>query len=351
MRRSFLQLLIASLGLTLAGCAAVARTPPPKVLMVVSSHGSPSSEGGQARPGYDLREFGMAWSVLRANGLQVEVASPKGGAVEADPYKPEAEFVRPVLTDATVMRQLRETLPTARVNPQDYAAVLVIGGKGPMFDLHADAGLQALLRSMHERDAVIAAVCHGPAALLNVTLANGQPLLQGRRVTAISKAEDRLFAKKWFDQFPFQLEDALRDRGARYERAPLMMPKLVVDGRLITGQNPLATPLVAEAVVRALGRVPVSREPYLEERTMALVQRHLDGDVAGVREQLQREPGRYKIELVGFYGHLLLQDANDAAQTREALMLMQTAALHVQHPELLASIARAEQMLKQSSAR
>src|SRR5687768_1592414 len=129
-------------------CLGAALVPPawaeatrPKVLMVLSSHGV---DGGKVQPGFDMREFAMAWAVLRDNGFAVEVASPRGGAVEADPYKPDMPAVRRALDDAHVSRQLRETLPAAAVAPSDYAAVFVIGGKGPMFDLHADAGVQAI---------------------------------------------------------------------------------------------------------------------------------------------------------------------------------------------------------------
>jgi len=98
---------------------------------------------------------------------------------------------------------------------------------------------------------IVSAVCHGPSAFLGVTLADGSPLIRGRKLTAFSDAEEDGYADK---DVPFDLEAALRDEGALYEATDPWQPKLVVDGRLITGQNPQSAMLVGQALVDALGR-------------------------------------------------------------------------------------------------
>lgn len=297
--RRLFALLAAASALTLAAPAALT-APEPKVLLVLSSQGQAEDKG---KLGYDFHEFALAVEVLKANGLAFDIASPKGGAVMAEPAD-ESAALR-AQADKALMARLQATLPIASLKASDYAAALVIGGKGPMFDLHADAPLQQLLGRLYDKGGVVAAVCHGPAALLNVKLADGRPLLQGRKVTSISNAEDRRYAKTVLDRFPFMLEDALRERGARYDSRGFMLPLVVRDERLITGQNPMSTPPLVEALVQALGRKPVAREPGVEEATLELIELHLLGYATGARAALAAAPSRYQPILLGGYGHLL----------------------------------------------
>ncbi|MHC9086738.1 type 1 glutamine amidotransferase domain-containing protein [Luteimonas sp. RIT-PG2_3] len=307
-----------------------------RVLIVVSGEGR---DQGRTRPGYEFDELSQAWLIFRDNGLDVDVASPQGGPVEADRYNPEEPFNAAFLADANAMDTLANTRALRDLDARDYAAIYIVGGKGAMFDLPKDAALRNLLARIHDQGGIVAAVCHGPAALADVRLGNGEWLVAGRAMTGFSNEEEALFGKTWAKEFPWLLEDALRERGARWQEAPLMMPKLVVDDRLITGQNPYSTTAVAEAVVRATGRVPVARAPWRDERTMALVQRRLEGDT-GAAAILAEHKADYHVELIGILGFYQLKAATTAEQIGDALSVMELAAPYMEAPEL--KLARAE---------
>lgn len=311
---------------------------PPKVLLVVSSDGR---DAGQTQPGFEMDEYALAYLVLRANGLQVEVASPAGGAVEADRYSADKDHIKAIMADAEAQNWLKHTRRTQDVKPGDVQAIMIIGGKGAMFDLPKDAALQQLLAAHHRQGGILAAVCHGPAAFAQVTLADGTPLVAGRRMTGFTDEEEVAFGKKWISKYPFLLEAKMRSMGALWEEAPVMMPKLVVDGRLITGQNPFSTTQTAEAVVRALGRTPVARNLFKEEASMQLVERWLSGDQAHVQAVLKAGAGNYQIDLIGMLGVAQFKSAKDTPARQQALSIMLLAEPHVAHPMLALTIAEA----------
>ena len=111
--------------------------------------------------------------------------------MEADPYNPKEPFNAALLADTQAMRMLAATRSTREVKAADYAAIYVVGGKGAMFDLPRDAALASLLGDAYGRGAVIGAVCHGPAALAEVRLRDGTPLVQGKAVTGAPTATAR----------------------------------------------------------------------------------------------------------------------------------------------------------------
>ena len=308
------------------------------ILIVVSGEGR---DQGKTRPGFEMDEFSQAYLIFRDNGLSVDVASPAGGAVEADRYNPKEPFNARLLADADAMRKLADTRATRDVRAGDYAAVYIVGGKGAMFDLPADPALKILLSDVYQRGGIVAAVCHGPAALVDVRLGDGSLLVSGRTLTGFSNEEESLFGKRWAKEFRFQLEDAMRERGAHWQEAPLMMPKLVVDGRLITGQNPYSTPAVAEAIVKATGRTPVARQPWRDETTMALVQRLLAGQADAARNALAENRAQFHVELVGMLGYYQLQAAQNDAAVRDALSIMELAQPYMPEPQLALGIADA----------
>jgi putative intracellular protease/amidase len=310
---------------------------PKKVLIVVSSEATAPD-----RPGFDMEEFAQAYGVLRANGLVIEIASPRGGAVTAEKFNPEDDAVRALPPEAHAL--LKTTRRTADLQPGEHDAVFIVGGKGAMFDLPKDAALANYLAAQHLRGGVLAAVCHGPAAFASVTV-NGQPLLKGRRVTGFTNEEETVFGKRWAQEFPWWLETKAREQGATWEEAPLMLPKLVVDGRLVTGQNPFSTPQAAEALVRLLGQVPVARTPFVQEASMLLATRWLAGERDGVALQLAMEGKRHKPDLIAMLGVYQFKAAPDDTARRHALSLMELAAPHFKHPRLTLTMAEARAAL------
>ena len=138
-----------------------------KVLMVVSGNGQHEKDGEQ-KPGYEFDEFSKAYAVFKNNGITVDIASPKGGPVEADKYNAEKPYNAVVLADNAIMEKLKNTLATSSIVAKNYDAVFVVGGKGAMFDLPNDIALQHIIADVYQQQGSVAAVCHGPAALVNV---------------------------------------------------------------------------------------------------------------------------------------------------------------------------------------
>ncbi len=285
--------------------------------------------------------------IFRDNGFEVHIASPQGGAVEADKYDPKHPANARLLADAAAMRELAATRATATLKAEDYAGVFVVGGKGAMFDLPKDKALSRLIGRIHDHGGVVSAVCHGPAALVDVRTADGTLLVANRAVNGFSNEEEAIFGKKWAKDYAFRIEDAMRERGARWEEAPLMLPHVAIDDRLITGQNPYSTTGVAEAVVRATGRTPVARTPDRDERSMALVQRMLRGDAEGARKALAATPADFHVELIAMLGYYQAKAATDDAALRSALSVMQLARPHYSAPELGLGMADAHLRLKE----
>ena len=309
-----------------------------RILIVVSGEGR---DQGKTRPGYEFDELSQAWLIFKANGFAVDVASPQGGAVEADKYNAQEPFNAALLADADAMRVLTDTRTTSEVKATDYAAIYVVGGKGAMFDLPRDPSLRSLLADAYEHGAVIGAVCHGPAAFADVRLRDGTPLVQDKALTGFTNEEEALFGKRWATEFPWWLEDRLREDGARWQEAPLMMAKVVVDGRLVTGQNPYSTPGVADAIVRATGRTPVSRTPWRDELTMALAAEAREGRTQAVAEALAKDTVRYHVDLLGLLGYYQAQAATRDEDVRHALRLMQLAMPYMAQPQLKLGAAEA----------
>jgi putative intracellular protease/amidase len=198
--------------------------------------------------GFFFPEIAHPFDVLDRAGIAVEYASPAGGKPPEDGFdgsdRVQADFLA-----SDSYRRLARSRKLSEVDVLDYDAVFFPGGLGPMVDITGNPEVQDAVRRAWDGGKVVAAVCHGPSALLGVTLEDGTPLLRGRRVAGFSKAEEDGYAR---GDVPFDLETALRDAGALYESADAWQPKRVVDGRLITGQNPASGHLVGEAIVEAL---------------------------------------------------------------------------------------------------
>ena len=309
----------------------------PKVLLVVSGYGL---QGGEARPGYEFDELSQAYLVFRDNGFDVEIASPLGGAVEADKYDAEKPYNTQFLADGMATARLEATRPLLDMKASDYAAIFVIGGKGVMFDMPYDPVLKALLVAHYEGGGILAAVCHGPAAFVGLKDESGALLIAGQPMAGFTNEEEFLFGSKWVPHFPFLLEDALIAGGARFSEAEPMLPFVQTGERIVTGQNPNSTAIAAEATVRALGITPVAREPWADERSLTLVGRFLAGETAWARERLAAEPKLYDLPIIAMYGYYRTEDATaDATDLAQGLALMELASPYFDHPRLREAMA------------
>jgi putative intracellular protease/amidase len=217
----------------------------PRALFVLTSHGVLGDTGRST--GFHLGETVEPWRALRAAGVVVDFASPLGGRppmIGAEPG--HADF----LAHADGGGKVRATTPVAEAEPADYAAVYFVGGHGAMWDFPDNAAIQHLARSVHERGGVVAAICHGQSALVNTTLADGANLVAGKHLTAFSHEAEH--TRGLTDVVPFPLQHTLEARGAVYSGAPDKAPHTVVDGRLITGQNPASAPGLALRLAAAI---------------------------------------------------------------------------------------------------
>lgn len=336
-------LALALLANLMVAAPAFAESRSDRVLIIVSSEGR---DDGKTRPGFEFDEFAQAWTIFRANGLTVEVASPAGGKVQPDAYEADKVYNAAALADPEAVKALAETQATAAVDAKRYGGVYVIGGGGAMFDVFSDRNLHRILARAYESGAVVGGVCHGPAVLANVRLSDGSLLVSGKRVTGFTNAEEAGFGKRWASSYPLFLETALRQSGAKFEQAGVMLPFAVTDGRLVTGQNPFSTAVSVDAMIHAMGKKPAARTPYPDERSLQLVARYLEGDRARAEKELAAAPEAHDPKLIGIYGTIVVGGADgNAERIRTGLGLMELAARHVSSARLETARAEAELML------
>ena len=241
-----------------------------KILAVVTSTAQMGTSG--KKTGYELTELSRAYYVFLANGFEVDVASPKGGTPpviidDEDMGRYDYAF----LNDPTAQEKTKNTLSMSEVNPDDYAAIYFVGGKGAMYDFPNDPNIQSVVRAHQESGKVIGAVCHGPAALVNVTLVDGQALLQGRSVSSFTNKEELFLIPEAADIFPFLLEDKLASKGAEFKEGTMYLENVIEDGNLVTGQNPWSTWKLAETMIKQMGYDPKPRVITPEENAIQVL--------------------------------------------------------------------------------
>lgn len=224
-----------------------------KVLIVVTSHGTMGDTGKPT--GFWLSEMTHPYAVITDAGYNVDLASIQGGKAPIDPRSTEGDAAadpanRRFLDNQDMMAMIENTKKLSEVDLSQYRAIIYAGGHGTMWDFPESPAVQKLTAKMYESGGVVAAVCHGPAALVNVTLENGEPLLKGKKVTAFSNDEET--AVQLDKVVPFMLETRMRAKGAEFSHADNWQSHVVVDGRLVTGQNPASAHGVGEAVVKLL---------------------------------------------------------------------------------------------------
>lgn len=227
-----------------------------KILMVLTSHDILGSTG--RKTGFWLEEFAAPYFVFRDAGVELTLASPKGGQPPVDPKSDLPENQTPAMArfkqDTGAQKALSQTIKLADADAEDFDTVFYVGGHGPMWDL-AESGVSiALLESFYNSGKVIALVCHSPGVLRHVTY-HGEPLVKGKRVTGFTNEEEE--AVQLTHVVPFLVEDELKRLGAKFEKVPAWQPLAIVDGRLITGQNPASSTSAAKALLTALARQPV----------------------------------------------------------------------------------------------
>jgi putative intracellular protease/amidase len=222
-----------------------------KILMVLTSHDTLGNTG--LKTGFWLEEFAAPYFVFRDAGVQLTLASPKGGQPPLDPKSDLPENQTHAMArfkqDPTAQKALSQTVKLAVVKSEDYDTVFYPGGHGPMWDIAESADSIALLESFYNSGKPIALVCHSPGVLRHVTY-QGAPLVKGKHVTGFTDGEEE--EMHLTNVVPFLVEDELLRLGATFEKLANWQPFSVVDGRLVTGQNPASSTVAAQNLLSLL---------------------------------------------------------------------------------------------------
>jgi putative intracellular protease/amidase/predicted enzyme related to lactoylglutathione lyase len=220
-----------------------------KIVMVLTSHDQLGNTG--RKTGFWLEEFAAPYFVFKDAGVELILASPKGGQPPLDPKSDLPENQTPAVTrfkkDNTAQQALANTVKLSSVKSEDFDTVFYPGGHGPMWDLAEDPVSIALLESFYNSGKPIALVCHSPGVLRHVKY-KGEPLVKGKRVTGFTNGEEE--EVQLTKVVPFLVEDELLGLGAIFEKKANWQPFSITDGRLITGQNPASSTSAAQALLK-----------------------------------------------------------------------------------------------------
>lgn len=219
-----------------------------KILFVLTSHGEKGSTG--QKTGYYLQEAAHPWHILSHAGFEIDFVTPQGGEPPVDGFNLEDPINKEFWDNTQVQRKLKNTLTAERVNPREYRAIFYVGGHGTMWDFAQNETLAKIAADIYENGGVVAAVCHGPAGLVNIRLSNGEYLVNAKTVAAFTNAEEE--AVGLTNIVPFLLESKLIERGAQHIPAENWQANVQISERLVTGQNPASAIGVGAAMLELL---------------------------------------------------------------------------------------------------
>lgn len=225
----------------------------PKILFVVT--GTSRFAGRDLETGLWLSELTHIYDSALKREFDSTIASPQGGYVPVDPESLKSLMLDKLSKDYWEVPEFRDKLQHVpsleEVAGQEFDCIYLAGGHGAMYDFPDNALLQAIIRKHYEDGKIVAAICHGVCGLLNVKLSTGEYLIKNKKLTGFSWFEESMARRK--DEVPFNLEEELKKRGADYEKALIpLASNVVVDGNLITGQDPFSSEEMAEVVMKHL---------------------------------------------------------------------------------------------------
>ena len=223
-----------------------------KVLFVLTSHDKLGNTG--EKTGFWIEEFAAPYYTLHDKGIEITIASPKGGQPPIDP-KSSAEDAQTEATkrfnaDEALQAKLATTTKLSEVDQDGFDAIFYPGGHGPLWDLAEDKDSIALIESFYANKKTVSAVCHAPAVFKHTKGADGNSLVKGKKVTGFTNTEEE--AVQLTDVVPFLVEDMLKENGGIYSKGDDWGVYTQEDGLLITGQNPASSEKVAEILLERL---------------------------------------------------------------------------------------------------
>ncbi|UNK51256.1 type 1 glutamine amidotransferase domain-containing protein [Lysobacter sp. S4-A87] len=224
-----------------------------RILMVLTSHDTLGDTG--RKTGFWLEEFASPYYVFTDAGASVTVVSPKGGQPPIDPKSDDPDNQTEAQTrfkaDRDAIAVLANTLRLDSISPADFDTVFYPGGHGPMWDLAEDPVSIKLIEAFYDSGKPVAAVCHAPGVLRHVTH-DGEPIVKGKRVAGFTNTEEE--EVQLTKVVPFLVEDELKRQGGLYQKTDNWFPFAVVDGLLITGQNPASSTITAQTLLSIMNR-------------------------------------------------------------------------------------------------
>ncbi|ROS00184.1 putative intracellular protease/amidase [Sinobacterium caligoides] len=252
--------LIATLLITLNSSSSFAKNNA-KVLIVLTSHSQLGDTG--KKTGFWLPELTHPYYELTDAGYSTDIASIQGGMAPIDPgsYDDKDEYNNRFLKDPELLSKVIKSIPIENIDPADYSAVIYSGGSGTMWDFPNNAHVDRLTKAIYESNGIVSAICHGPAALINVKLSDGSYLIAGKKIAAFTNDEEADIGQT--EILPFLLQDKLLEIGADHIYAKSWAENVVVDGRLITGQNPASAKKVATKIIKHLKETQKNNEKGL----------------------------------------------------------------------------------------
>jgi putative intracellular protease/amidase len=225
-----------------------------KILLIVTNIGH--YESG-LETGLWLSELTHIYHTAKEKKWVVTIASPKGGDVPIDP-----ESLKPLVLDKisrsyyenpAFISELNHSKSLLEVQNEDFDCVYLAGGHATMYDFPDDVMMQNIVRRQYESGKIVAAICHGVGGLINVKLSDGTYLITGKSMTGFDWFEETIARRK--REVPFNLEASIVERDAHLKKAFIpMTSNVIVDGNLITGQNPFSSKEMAEVVAKELDK-------------------------------------------------------------------------------------------------
>ncbi len=220
------------------------------ILMVLTSHDQLGNTG--KKTGFWLEEFAAPYYVFKDAGANITLASPKGGQPPLDPSSDtedaQTDDTRRFKSDTAAQEELANTVKLSTISADGFDAIFYPGGHGPLWDLAEDDHSTSLIETFSSSDRPVGAVCHAPAIFKHSKNAEGKPFVSDKKVTGFTNTEEE--AVGLTDVVPFLVEDMLKEKGGEYRKGDDWTSFVVVDGKLVTGQNPASS---AEAARQLLG--------------------------------------------------------------------------------------------------
>ncbi|SMG28886.1 Putative intracellular protease/amidase [Marivirga sericea] len=233
----------------LIGCENIPRKQE-KILFVVSNQNTYGDTNLNASNHFS--EIVLPYDVFKERGYQIDFVSPNGGAIPIGYIKTSDSIQKKYLYDADFMKLLKHTQLPKHIDPLNYSAVYYVGGGAAMFGVPENREIQQISRTIYENKGVVSAVCHGTAGIVNLQLSNGKFLYEGKQVNGFPDVfEDKTDA--YYKTFPFSIEEAINSNGGKFTYSKKGWDNhFVIDGRLVTGQDPSASISVAQKVIKIL---------------------------------------------------------------------------------------------------